>query len=169
MISTRCARRRAISSQAISPCLYRLAQTYTVGEEQARSRQFQCTHQRNELVRLDPNPTWCAQQYLGRTRYLLEQAGLMVKSPRRQRSRHIWPEFRTFHFDRFGWMQDVPFQTTEIAIRAAQPKQRLRTERRHLQHIPGQTARADAASHREFLVHLDTVGSQRRRNVAAEG
>ena len=111
------------------PCLYRLAQTYAIGEQQPRPRQFQCAHQRNELIRLDPNPARFRHQHVGRPEHLLEQAGLMVQPPRQPASRHIRPRSERSHFDRFGRMQDVPLQATQIAIRAAQAKQRLRTQR----------------------------------------
>ena len=66
-------------------------------------------------------------------------------------------------------MQDVPLQAAQIATGAAQAQQRLRPERRDLDHIPCQPARADTTADRETLAHSDTAGSRRRRNVAAQG
>ena len=167
--STRCARRRAISSQAISPASIVLPSPTPSASSRPRPWQFQRPHQRNKLVRLDPHATRLCQQQVSRPKHLLQQACLMQQPPGGQRARCIRPKIRTKQLDRFRRMQDIPLQAGQITPGTAQMQQCLRPERRHLKHVPGKPAHADAASHSEFFAHPDTAGSRRRRNVAAEG
>ena len=139
------------------PSLDRLAKADAIGQQQARPRKLQRAHQRNELIWLDLNPPRLRQQQVLGPEHLFEQAGLLMQPPRGQRPRCVRPEIGTQSLDVFGRMQDVPFHPTQIARGAAQAQQLLRAKLRDFDHVPGEPARSDPASRREF--HGATVGA----------
>ncbi len=138
------------------PRLDRLAKANAIGEQQARPRQLQRTHERNELVWFDLNPSRLRKQQVLGPEHLFQQAGLLMQPPRGQRPRRVRPEISTQDLNAFSRVQDVPFQPAQIARGATQAQQLLRAELRDLDHVPGEPARSDPASRREF--HGSTVG-----------
>jgi hypothetical protein len=128
----------------------------TPSKQQARPRQFERTHERHELVRLDLHPARLGKQQVRRSDHLLEQAGLQMQPPCGQRSGRIRPEIGTQQFDPFRRVQQVPFEPAQIAGGAAQMQQLLGAELCDLDHVPREAARADPAPRSEF--HVPTVG-----------
>ena len=140
------------------PRLDRLAKADAIGEQQARPRKLQRAHQRNKLIWLDLNPPRLRKQQVLGPEHLFEQAGLLMQPPRSQRARCVRPEIGAQDLDAFGRVQDVPFHPAQIARRTAQMQQLLRAKLRDLDHVPGEPARSDPASRREF--HGSTVGGE---------
>jgi len=81
----------------------------------------------------------------------------------------IEPEFSTQEFNGFGRVQDVPFQTDQIARRAPHAQHRLSTEWHNFGHVPRQTARTDPVSHREFQAHACTAILREVPTVGGQG
>ena len=138
------------------PGLDRLAEADAIGKQKTRPRQFERTHERNELVRLDLHPARLGKQQVRGPEHLLEQAGLQMQPPCGQRPGCIGPEIGTQQFDPFGRVQQVPFEPAQIAGGAAQVQQLLGSELLDLDNVPREAAHADPAPGSEF--HVPTVG-----------
>jgi hypothetical protein len=66
-------------------------------------------------------------------------------------------------------MQNAPFKAGKITGDASQSKQRLRTERRHLNDVARKSARTHATTDAESLAHANSAGSRRSGTLAING